>query len=135
MGWIWNQTLLPTLSFSASGTRLVSLGFGNGDPVFILNSGGTFVSSTTCIGTDSAGCYQENTIIRQSLTLTIYSNLISEPGWKCKQTAAAVVILLLPLAKTMFVALMLTALSSVSSFVTVKSFREPLRKQAYFNRF
>ena len=54
---------LPTLSFSASGTCLVSLGFGNGDPVFILNSGGTFVSSTTWIGTDSAGCYQENTVI------------------------------------------------------------------------
>ena len=51
----------PTLSFS-SGTCLVSLGFGWGDPVFILNSGGTFVSSTTWMGTDSAGYRQENVI-------------------------------------------------------------------------
>ena len=50
------QFFYPTLSLSASGTCLVSLGFGNGDPVFILNSGGTFVSSTTWMGTDSAGC-------------------------------------------------------------------------------
>ena len=49
------QYVYPTLSLSASGTCLVSLGFGNGDPVFILNSGGTFVSSTTWMGTDSAG--------------------------------------------------------------------------------
>ena len=47
---------IPTLSFSSPGTCLVSLGFGTGDPVFILSSGGTFVSSTTCIGTDNAGC-------------------------------------------------------------------------------
>ena len=56
---VFNMTFLtvysPTLSLSASGTCLVSLGFGNGDPVFILNSGGTFVSSTTWMGTDSAG--------------------------------------------------------------------------------
>ena len=38
----------------------MSLGFGNGDPVFILNSGGTFVSSTTWMGTDSAGCQKRN---------------------------------------------------------------------------
>ena len=49
---------MPTLSFSSSGTCLVSLGFGSGDPVFILSSGGTFVSSTTCMGTDNAGCKQ-----------------------------------------------------------------------------
>ena len=65
------------MSFSASGTCLESLGFGNGDPVFILNSGGTFVSSTTWIGTDSAGCYQENTII--SLTQDIYNLSHHEP--------------------------------------------------------
>ena len=57
------ETLPLTLSFSASGTCLVSLGFGIGDPVFILNSGGTFVSSTTWIGTDNAGCNHGNTIV------------------------------------------------------------------------
>ena len=53
------------LAFSilASGTCLVSLGLGNGDPVFILNSGGTFVSSTTWIGTDSAGYDRKTTVL------------------------------------------------------------------------
>ena len=55
------SSFIPTLSLSASGTCLVSLGFGNGDPVFILNSGGTFVSSTTWMGTDSAGCKKNDT--------------------------------------------------------------------------
>ena len=56
-----SAVLYPTLSLSASGTCLVSLGFGKGDPVFILNSGGTFVSSTTWMGTDSAGCKKNDT--------------------------------------------------------------------------
>ena len=45
----------------------MSRGFGNGDPVFILNSGGTFVSSTTWMGTDSAGCKKK---MIQNITLS-----------------------------------------------------------------
>lgn len=73
--WIWFQTLPLTLSFSASGTCLVSLDFGNGDPVFILNSGGTFVSSTTWIGTDNAGCNQGNTIVSFTHEISNIQNL------------------------------------------------------------
>ena len=62
-----SAVLYPTLSLSASGTCLVSLGFGKGDPVFILNSGGTFVSSTTWMGTDSAGCKKK---MIQNITLS-----------------------------------------------------------------
>ena len=65
------QLFYPTLSLSASGTCLVSLGFGNGDPVFILNSGGTFVSSTTWMGTDSAGCKKNDT--KHYFTLFFYT--------------------------------------------------------------
>jgi len=53
----------------------VSLGFGNGDPVFILNSGGTFVSSTTWIGTDNAGCNQGNTIVSFTHGISNIQNL------------------------------------------------------------
>ena len=65
------SSFIPTLSLSASGTCLVSLGFGNGDPVFILNSGGTFVSSTTWMGTDSAGCKKNDT--KHYFTLFFYT--------------------------------------------------------------
>ena len=55
----------------------MSLGFGNGDPVFILNSGGTFVSSTTWMGTDSAGCKKmiQNITLPYSFTLKISQDL------------------------------------------------------------
>ena len=69
------QFFYPTLSLSASGTCLVSLGFGNGDPVFILNSGGTFVSSTTWMGTDSAGCKKNDT--KHYFTLFFYTKDLS----------------------------------------------------------
>ena len=69
------SSFIPTLSLSASGTCLVSLGFGNGDPVFILNSGGTFVSSTTWMGTDSAGCKKNDT--KHYFTLFFYTKDLS----------------------------------------------------------
>ena len=55
----------------------MSLGFGNGDPVFILNSGGTFVSSTTWMGTDSAGCKKmiQNITLSYSFTPKISQDL------------------------------------------------------------
>ena len=57
----------------------MSLGFGNGDPVFILNSGGTFVSSTTWMGTDSAGCKKNDTkhyFMQMHDGVTLYFTLI-----------------------------------------------------------